>query len=315
VYEDKISLICHTSRFLLRLDHHQVLSIVESIYILDNPAASDIIFHLNIRGRKFGEDTLRNFFIVLLSIFILIGCGSKTKTTNIKEQPAENTQEMIGETQSQDSGTIPDPEEFIAVDVHPEMITEAIPEYPKRAFNEKIAADVIVQIFVDENGNVKKSQVRNCTAPGWKFEETAVKASYYTKWKPALRAGKPVGIWVSYKMSFKPEDEPTEDSIPSPDEFIPVDVQPEQTYEEIPEYPAKAIDQKISGFVIVEVFVDEKGIPKKVQVKTCQPRNWGFEDVAVKAAYKCRYKPALRDGKPIGIWVSYKVDFFTDKPQ
>jgi len=35
----------------------------------------------------------------------------------------------------------------------------------------------------------------------------------------------------------------------------------------------------------------------------------GFEEAAVKAAYKCRYRPAIQNGNPIGVWISYTVEF------
>ena len=33
------------------------------------------------------------------------------------------------------------------------------------------------------------------------------------------------------------------------------------------------------------------------------------EEAAVKAAYKCRFKPAIQNGRPVAVWVSYQVEF------
>ncbi len=34
-----------------------------------------------------------------------------------------------------------------------------------------------------------------------------------------------------------------------------------------------------------------------------------LDDAAVASAYKYKYKPAIQNGRPVGLWVSYKVDF------
>ncbi len=108
-------------------------------------------------------------------------------------------------------------------------------------------------------------------------------------------------------------DIPEDDYMPSPDEFIPVEEQPVQIYEEIPDYPRLAQEGGFTGWVIIQAFVDKDGNVKKAQsVKTNRPK-MGFEEAAVKAAYKCKYRPAIQNGNPIGVWISYKVDFILDQ--
>jgi protein TonB len=104
-------------------------------------------------------------------------------------------------------------------------------------------------------------------------------------------------------------DIPEADYMPSPDEFIPVEVQPVQVYEEKPGYPRLARDGGFTGKVIVQAFVDKNGEVRKAQAIKCDRPNMGFEDAAVKAAYKCRYRPAIQNGNPIGVWISYTVNF------
>jgi protein TonB len=104
-------------------------------------------------------------------------------------------------------------------------------------------------------------------------------------------------------------DIPEEDYMPSPDEFIAVEVQPAQIYEEIPDYPRLAQEGGFAAKVIIEAFVDKDGSVKKAQAKSCTRPNMGFEEAAIKAAYDCKYRPAIQNGTPIGIWISYVVDF------
>lgn len=104
-------------------------------------------------------------------------------------------------------------------------------------------------------------------------------------------------------------DIPEEDYMPSPDEFVPVEVYPEMIYEELPVYPRLAQEGGFTAYVLIEAYVDKNGDVKKAQaVKTDRP-NMGFEEAAVKAAYKCKYRPAIQNGNPIGLWVEYKFKF------
>ncbi|MEZ5358568.1 MAG: TonB family protein [Candidatus Zixiibacteriota bacterium] len=107
-------------------------------------------------------------------------------------------------------------------------------------------------------------------------------------------------------------DIPEEDYMPSPDEFIPVEEQPAQIYEEIPEYPRLAMEGGFTGYVIVQAYVDKNGEVKKAQSVKCNRPNMGFEEAAVKAAYKCKYRPAIQNGNPVGLWISYRVNFTLD---
>jgi TonB family protein len=104
-------------------------------------------------------------------------------------------------------------------------------------------------------------------------------------------------------------DIPEEDYMPPADSFVAVEVNPVQVYEETPEYPRLARDGGFTGYVIVQAFVDKNGTVKKAQAVKCSRPNMGFEDAAVKAAYKGQWKPAIQNGNPIGVWVAYRVDF------
>jgi TonB family protein len=37
--------------------------------------------------------------------------------------------------------------------------------------------------------------------------------------------------------------------------------------------------------------------------------NVGFDEAAIKAALQRRYRPALQNGRPVAVWVTYKIVF------
>ena len=73
-------------------------------------------------------------------------------------------------------------------------------------------------------------------------------------------------------------------------------------------YPKLAIEMKLEGKVFIKFFVDKKG---KVRANSIQMirGNPVFEEAAVTAVKKSEWKPAKKDGKNVGIWMTVPVPF------
>lgn len=95
----------------------------------------------------------------------------------------------------------------------------------------------------------------------------------------------------------------------NPDEFVPVDAMPELVDEAIPVYPEKALESDAEGIVWVRAYVDGQGIVGKAEIVKCDRPGYGFEKAALEAAYKNKFKPAMRDGQPVVLWITYSVNF------
>jgi periplasmic protein TonB len=72
-----------------------------------------------------------------------------------------------------------------------------------------------------------------------------------------------------------------------------------------PEYADEARKARLQGTVGVELVVDETGRPRFIKI--VQSLGLGLDEEAVKAAAKWRFKPAMKDGKPVA--VSAHLDF------
>lgn len=72
-----------------------------------------------------------------------------------------------------------------------------------------------------------------------------------------------------------------------------------------PAYPAEAIKKGKQGKIVVRVWVDEKG---NVTDAKAVYGEMAFASVAEEATRKARFKPSLKDGKPIGAinYITYK---------
>jgi periplasmic protein TonB len=97
--------------------------------------------------------------------------------------------------------------------------------------------------------------------------------------------------------------------LPTPDEFVPFEDPPVQITQVQPKYPELAQRANIQGTVWVKALVDKEGRVRDVLIAKDSGANAGFEEAAIDAAKQTVWKPAISNGQPIAVWVTYKVDF------
>ena len=98
---------------------------------------------------------------------------------------------------------------FVEYDTSPKPIggKKAILEnivYPKKAEEEKIEGTVVIQAFVNEHGVVSDWEIFQ-GIPNTGLNEAAIDAIKKTKFKPATKDKKPVGVWIAVPINFKLE--------------------------------------------------------------------------------------------------------------
>jgi protein TonB len=104
-------------------------------------------------------------------------------------------------------------------------------------------------------------------------------------------------------------DIPLEEYFPAPDEFVAFEEKPVTIHFEEPVYPEMATLTEKDGTVWLKALVDKEGRVRDAVVVKPSGSNVGFEEAAVEAAYKNIYKPAIQNGKPVAVWVTYQVQF------
>ncbi len=104
-------------------------------------------------------------------------------------------------------------------------------------------------------------------------------------------------------------DIPTEEFMPAPGDFIAVEEYPVPVYQEPLVYPEMAERAGIEAVVYVRALVDKEGRVHDAIIEKASGTNAGFEEAALAAAMKNRYKPAIQNGRPIPVWVSYRAVF------
>lgn len=101
-----------------------------------------------------------------------------------------------------DDDYLPEPDEFVPVEIYPEMIHYETPEYPRLARQAGITGVVWVRALVDKEGNVRRAMVHKSSGTK-SLDEAAVAAASNNKFKPGIQNGRPVNCWVSYKVNFE----------------------------------------------------------------------------------------------------------------
>ena len=96
---------------------------------------------------------------------------------------------------------LPAPDEFVPVEIYPEMIHQAPLEYPRLAKQAGITGDVWVQALVDKDGNVRDTRVGKSTGTV-SLDDAAIKQAKKCKFKPGIQNGRPIACWVTYKVEF-----------------------------------------------------------------------------------------------------------------
>jgi TonB family protein len=79
-----------------------------------------------------------------------------------------------------------------------------------------------------------------------------------------------------------------------------------------PVYPREAEKNGIEGTVGLRVLVTERGTVDKVEIE----HSSGYpemDEAAIKAARKTRFRPAIKDGERVAMWINYPIQFALSK--
>ena len=82
---------------------------------------------------------------------------------------------------------------------------------------------------------------------------------------------------------------------------------PVPIYQPEPEYSEEARKAKWQGTVLLSLVVDETG--KAVGIKVTKSLGLGLDQKAIEAVEKWKFKPGMKDGKPVPVMASVEVNF------
>jgi periplasmic protein TonB len=83
--------------------------------------------------------------------------------------------------------------------------------------------------------------------------------------------------------------------------------QPVAIYRVEPEYSEEARKAKFQGTVVLQIVVDERGLPR--DLKVIRALGLGLDERAMEAVQKWRFRPATKDGKAVPVYAQVEVNF------
>jgi len=99
------------------------------------------------------------------------------------------------------------------------------------------------------------------------------------------------------------------DSTAATKQFTEVDEMPTPTKTAMPVYPESAKKANIQGTVWLSVLVGADGTTKDAVVKKNNSGSKDLATAAIDAAKKYTFKPAMKDNKPVEVWVEIPFKF------
>lgn len=110
--------------------------------------------------------------------------------------------QSINQPASTPDSLLPAPNDPVAIDVPPQLISGPSPQYPEEALRNYLTGEVWVKILIDEQGFVRKALIEKESDADVGFEEAALTAALKRKYHPARYAERPIACWISYQVGF-----------------------------------------------------------------------------------------------------------------
>jgi len=82
---------------------------------------------------------------------------------------------------------------------------------------------------------------------------------------------------------------------------------PVPRYQVEPEYSEEARKAKFQGTVVLEIVIDERGYPTNFKIPN--PLGLGLDEKAVEAVRQWRFRPGMKNGKPVAVVARVEVNF------
>jgi TonB family protein len=211
----------------------------------------------------------------------------------------------------------------------PMVIYQVEPQFSQEASQAKFMGVVLLNLIVDQDGLPQNVHVVRGVGMG--LDEKAVEAVRQYKFKPAMENGSPVPVSINVEVNFQIFDKPPTSpavaeaakSFPgvSGTFTVPPTTKPDLATRKIgggvstpiviysvsPEYTPEARKAKTEGIVLVNLIVDQHGVPQNVHV--VHGIDVGLDENAVEAVRQYRFRPAMEDGKPVRVELDVEVNF------
>ena len=170
---------------------------------------------------------------------------------------------------------------------------------------------VLVHLIVDAKG--APQDVRVIRGVGMGLDEKAVEAVRQYRFKPAIKDSAPVTSELNIEVNFGPTSPAVRLAPVASNGAVGATKQRDGVTAPVlirsvePEYTKEARMARKTGTVLVNFVVNQKGMPTQVHV--LRGVDQGLDKKAVDAVRQYRFKPAMKDDKPVDRELNVEVNF------
>ncbi len=157
---------------------------------------------------------------------------------------------------------------------------------------------VTLSFDVDERGIPANLHVEEISDEKW--EADMITSLKEWRFSGAVKDGKPVLVpcTLSFSLGDVPSGPPGKYSNITPPQII---------HKVEPKYSKEAAKARLEGTVTLLVVVDREGVPR--DIKVARPLGLGLDEAAIKAVRQWRFRPGIKDGKPVAVQAYIEVNF------
>jgi TonB family protein len=184
--------------------------------------------------------------------------------------------------------------------------------YPPEAKAAHIQGAVVLSAIISKTGTVENLQV--VSGPK-ELVTSALDAVKKWTYKPYLLNGEPTEVQTTITVNYSLADpaKAHDQSQNGQDDGIPARrvgggvSAPIVTHQVPLEYTPEAKADKTAGTVLLNLIVDQNGMPTHVRV--IRGIGDGLDEKAIEAVEKYRFKPAMEGGVPVPVQINIEVNF------
>lgn len=197
----------------------------------------------------------------------------------------------------------------------PMVIYQVEPQFSPEARQAKFNGVVLLNLVVDQDGLPQNVHVLRGVGMG--LDEKAVEAVKQYKFKPAMEDGNPVPVALNVEVNFQifdklPAQSQQSNGAPTNPDLAVIKIggsvsSPVVIYQVPPDYSPEAKKAKIQGTVLVNLIVDQRGLPQNVHI--LRGIGSGLDERAIEAVKQYKFRPAMETGKPVAVELNVEVNF------
>ncbi|MGD0940420.1 MAG: TonB family protein [Terracidiphilus sp.] len=192
----------------------------------------------------------------------------------------------------------------------PRLIRTVFVPYPGGFSGKEIQGLTVLAMVITANGTPEHIQVLH--THGEAFDKIAIAAVKQSNFEPGKLGDKPVPVWIDVRVVFHTNRSPAtpqvliaERDLPPPDETQ-LEDKHHRPLSYTPPFPIHTVDADFADpfvthpfvqMAVVEVLVNEEGLPQKVRV--ARGLGFGLDKKAEAAVWQYKFLPATKKGRPI----------------